>query len=55
MAGRRQGQVVCSCIMYERRGICYHTGYKPSFRETLYEKVYREALKQIKLEQEKKS
>ena len=53
MAGRRQGQVACSCIMYERRGICYHTGYKPSFRESLQEKVYKQVLKQIKEEREK--
>lgn len=23
----------CNCYMFSSRGTCYHTGYKPTFRE----------------------
>lgn len=25
--------VNCECNMFQAKGICYHTGYKPEFRE----------------------
>lgn len=34
--------------MYEQKGICYHTGYKIKFRETLLERIEKAVLRQIK-------
>lgn len=31
----------CRCAMFQDKGICYHTGYKPTFGESVLTQVNR--------------